>query len=377
MTRASQGAVIDVLDDVFMTGFIKRNPHWALALISIVVVSFYWLAWAEDRYVSRATVVLESPQIAQPELSFSSLLTGSKNDSDLLLLREYLLSVDMLKQVQDELDFRTHYSENGDVFASLWNAEAPIEALHEYYLKRVSVEMDEYAGVLEVRAEAYTPEFANELVALLLKAGEQHMNEMGQRLATEQVEFLESQLERLDDRLEEARSGLLAYQNEHGLVSPTATVESLNQVVATLEGELARLRAQKNALRSFSSASSAEVVRVESEIAALREQIDSERSRLAQATGDSLNRTASEYKTLELKAEFAQQTYSNALAALESTRIEAARKLKQVSVLQSPLFPEYPTSPKRLYNATVFAIVAIFLAFIASMLMLIIRDHRD
>ena len=377
MTRASQGAVIDVLDDVFMTGFIKRNPHWALALISIVVVSFYWLVWAEDRYVSRATVVLESPQIAQPELSFSSLLTGSKNDSDLLLLREYLLSVDMLKQVQDELDFRAHYSENGDVFASLWNAEAPIEALHEYYLKRVSVEMDEYAGVLEVRAEAYTPEFANELVALLLKAGEQHMNEMGQRLATEQVEFLESQLERLDDRLEEARSGLLAYQNEHGLVSPTATMESLNQVVATLEGELARLRAQKNALRSFSSASSAEVVRVESEIAALREQIDSERSRLAQATGDALNRTASEYKTLELKAEFAQQTYSNALAALESTRIEAARKLKQVSVLQSPLFPEYPTSPKRLYNATVFAIVAIFLAFIASMLMLIIRDHRD
>ncbi|MBY5924895.1 chain-length determining protein [Halomonas sp. DP4Y7-1] len=360
-----------------MTGFIKRNPHWALALISIVVVSFYWLVWAEDRYVSRATVVLESPQIAQPELSFSSLLTGSKNDSDLLLLREYLLSVDMLKQVQDELDFRTHFSENGDVFASLWNAEAPIETLHEYYLKRVSVEMDEYAGVLEVRAEAYTPEFANELVALLLKAGEQHMNEMGQRLATEQVEFLESQLERLDERLEEARSGLLAYQNEHGLVSPTATMESLNQVVATLEGELARLRAQKNALRSFSSASSAEVVRVESEIAALREQIDSERSRLAQATGDALNRTASEYKTLELKAEFAQQTYSNALAALESTRIEAARKLKQVSVLQSPLFPEYPTSPKRLYNATVFAIVVIFLAFIASMLMLIIRDHRD
>lgn len=360
-----------------MKQFIKSQPHWALAIAAIIAVSFYWFFWADNRYVSRATVVLESPQIAQPDISFSSILTGSSGDKDLLLLREYLLSVDMLIQVQDKLDFRAQYSEHGDLFSRLWNADAPIEKLHSYYQRRVSVEMDEYAGVLNIEVQAFTPEFATEMVQLLLEAGEKHMNDMGQRLAEEQVAFLESQLGRLEERLEEARIKLLDFQNEQGLVSPTSTVESINHVVATLEGELARVQAQRQALSSYQSVKSSDMRRAQAEINALREQIEKQRDRLAQATGESLNRISSQYETLELKAQFAQETYSSAVAALENTRLEAARKLKQVSVLQSPLYPEYPAEPKRLYNASVFAIVTLFLGLIASMMLLIIRDHRD
>lgn len=360
-----------------MKQFIKTQPHWAAALLAIILVSFYWFVWAEDRYLSHATVVLESPQIAKPDLSFSSILTGGGGDKDLLLLREHLLSVDMLKQVQKKLDFRQHYSENGDVFARLWNADAPIEKLHDYYQRRVSVEMDEYAGVLNIKVEAYSPEFAHDMVALLLEAGEAHMNDMGQRLAQEQVAFLEEQLKRLEERLDETRDKLLAFQNKEGLVAPTRTVESLNQVVATLEGELARLRAQRQALSTYQSARSSDMQRTQAEINALHEQIEQQRDRLAQATGESLNRISSQYETLELKAKFAQETYSSALSALESTRLEAARKLKQVSVLQSPLQPEYATKPERLYNSALFVFIALFLALITNMLVLIVRDHRD
>lgn len=360
-----------------MKHFIKHQPHWALALLAIVLVSFYWFVWAEDRYLSRATVVLESPQIAQPDLDFSSILTGSSGDKDLLLLREYLLSVDMLKQVQEKLDFRQHYSENGDIFSRLRNADTPIEKLHDYYKRRVSVEMDEYAGVLNINVEAYSSDFAQAMVKELLKAGEEHMNDMGQRLAQEQVAFLEKQLKRLENRLDDARAKLLEFQNKEGLISPTSTVESLNKVVATLEGELARLRAQRDALSSYQSVTSSDMQRVQAQIDSMHEQIEKQRDRLAKATGESLNRISSQYETLDLKAQFAQETYSSALNALESTRLEAARKLKQVSVLQSPLQPEYATRPERLYNSTIFAIVVLFLALIANMLVLIIRDHRD
>ncbi|MES3674776.1 chain-length determining protein [Halomonas elongata] len=356
---------------------LKSQPHWVLAGVAILLVAFYWALWAEDRYVSRATVVMESPQLSQSDVSFASILTGTSSDTDLLLLREYLLSVDMLKKVQEQLDFRSHYSEHGDIFARLNDADTPIESLHEYYQKRVTVEMDEYAGVLNIEVQAYTPEFAQQMVQLLLDAGERHMNDMGQRLAQEQVSFLEQQLQRLNDRLKEARANLLEFQNREGLVAPQQTVESINQVVATLEGNLAQLKAQRQALSSYQSERSAEMQRVQSEIKALHEQIQQQRDRLAQATGESLNRVSSEYKTLELQAQFAQETYSRALSTLENTRLEAARKLKQVSILQSPLMPEYSTKPDRLYNITVFALVVIFLAFVLSMLVLIIHDHRD
>ena len=358
--------------------FVKKSPHWAVAAIAIILVSFYWFVWAEERYVSRATVVLESPQVAAPEISLSSIMGGGAgNTKDLLLLREHLLSVDMLRLLDEDLNIREHYTEHGDIFARLYDRDAPIEDLHKYYLRRVNIELDEYAGVLNISVQGYTPEFAHQMTTLLLQAGEDHMNEMGHRLAEEQVHFLEQQMVRLDERFKETRAALLAYQNEFGLVSPTDTVASINQVVSTLEADLARFQAQRNALASFQSEQSPELRQVERNITALRDQIIEQRDRIAQASGGSLNSVSAEYETLELQAQFAQETYSSALAALENTRLEAARQLKQVSVLQSPLLPEYPTEPNRLYNSSVFAIIAIFLAFIFSMLLMIIKDHRD
>jgi capsular polysaccharide transport system permease protein len=218
---------------------------------------------------------------------------------------------------------------------------------------------------------------AHEIGKFLINKGEEQMNNLGKRLADEQVRFLEQQVGVLNTRFEESRKGLLDYQNEQGLFSPTGTVESINAVVASLEAQLTELKAKKTTLASFQSQTSPEVVRITTEIESLKEQIDLERARMAQSSGGALNVISSEYQTLELKAKFAQESYSAALAALENTRIEAARKLKQVSILQEPTLPEYPVEPERMRNSIMFAVVVIFLTLIMQMLILIIKEHRD
>jgi capsular polysaccharide transport system permease protein len=45
--------------------------------------------------------------------------------------------------------------------------------------------------------------------------------------------------------------------------------------------------------------------------------------------------------------------------------------------LQTPTYPEYSIEPRRLYNVSVFAILAIFITLILHMLQAIIHDHRD
>jgi capsular polysaccharide transport system permease protein len=361
-----------------MKQFFRKYPYWFLCVISIFLVGLYWSLWASDRYVSESNVVLESPQIAAPTLSFSSLLSGGATSGDMLLLRDYLLSVDMLRYIESELGFREHYASTEiDIFSRLFDKSAPIEDLHEYYLKRVAVELDDYAQVLRIRVQAFSPEMAHAITSLLLSKGEAHMNAMGQRLAEEQVRFLEGQVSQLSESFNATRQSLLDYQNKTGLVSPTGTVESLSVVVANLEAQLANLKAKRTVLASYQSTRSPEVLRVGSEINALNQQITQERARMAQQSGGALNVMSSEYQTLELQAKFAQDSYSGALAALENTRIEAARKLKQVSVLQSPTLPEYPVEPRRFYNIIVFAIVALFLGLILQMLVLIVKDHRD
>ncbi|MCK8066947.1 chain-length determining protein [Cobetia sp. 1CM21F] len=363
-----------------MRSFLKKYPYWALCFFSIFVVALYWSLWASDRYVSEANVVLESPQVSVPSLDVSSLLTGggSSNSQDMLLLRDFLLSTDMLKYLVDHAGFRQHYANSGaDFFTRLKDEDAPLEKLHEYYLKRVSVELDSYAGVLRIKVQALTPEKAHQIASLMLSQGEAQMNLLGQRLAQEQVEFLEQQVAILEKRFDITREALLTYQNENGLVSPSATIESLSTVVASLEGQLASLKAQKNALLSYQSKRSSQVIRIDSQIKALNDQINSERDRLARQSGNALNTLSNQYQTLQLKAEFAQQSYSGALSALETTRIEAARKLKQLSILQKPTYPEYSVLPERGYNIILFAVALIFISITINMVVLIIKDHKD
>lgn len=359
--------------------FLRQHPYWLLYIVSVVIVSGYWAVWATDRYVSESNIVLESPQISMPDLNFSSLLGGGGGgSSDMLLLRDYLLSVDMLRKIDQELGFRNHYANNGiDFFSRLSSVNVPIEELHEYYLSRISVELDEYAQVLRIKVEAFTPEVALDISSMLLRKGEAHMNTMGQRLAAEQVRFLELQVSELSDNFQNTRKDLINYQNLNGLISPTGTVESLSAVVAELEATLATLQAKKTMMASYQSKTSPAVIRVASEISALRQQITKERARMAQQSGNALNTLSAEYQTLELKVLFAQESYSGALAALQSTRIESARKLKQISILQSPTLPEYPVKPKRLYNIIVFVVIGLFMTLIMHMLVLIVRDHRD
>lgn len=362
-----------------MKVFLKRYPIWVACLISIVVVSVYWALWASNRYISETNVVLESPQIAAPSLNFQTLLSGGGGSStDMLLLRDYLLSVDMLKKVDGYVDFRAHYSADRiDYFSSLASPDVSIEELHQYYLQQVSVELDDYAKVLRIKVSAFSPYMAHEIAAYMLKEGERHMNMMGQRLAEEQVAFLENQVSNLNVIFEKSRRELINYQNKNGLISPAGTLENINTVVASLEATLASLRAKKIAERSYQSQKSSDIIRIDAEIAALMQQINVERSKMAQNSGEALNEVSAEYQTLELKMKFAQESYSGALAALENTRIEAARKLKQVSVLQSPTLPEYSVSPRRFYNAVVFALMVLFIGLIVQMLVIIIKDHRD
>ena len=358
---------------------IKKSPVILLALVFSLIAVLYWGFVVKERYVSSAHVVLQSPDIALPELSFSSMMSGSAatNTTDLLYLREYLLSVDVLKSIDKRLPIREHFSDNDIDIVNRLDEDAPIEFYHEYFLSKIDVVLDSYSNVLVVSSSAYTAEMAYNITSMLLALGESHMNKMGQRLANEQFEFIQKQVDELALKLEQAQQDVLNYQNEYGLISPTDSTESLFTITAQLNAELIKLTAEKNALMSVMSSNSPEIKRLKNSIAALQAQIDSEKAKMTGSSGSALNRVSAEYNALLLKAQFAQEIYSNALATLEATRVEAARKLKQVSILQSPSMPEYPTDPDRIYSITVSLIVILLMAILSGLMVAVIKDHKD
>ncbi|EPJ44443.1 MAG: hypothetical protein OFPII_34760 [Osedax symbiont Rs1] len=289
-----------------------------------------------------------------------------------------MMSADLLKKLILQIKFKEHYSNQKiDIFSRFSDSTESFEELHAYYLKVIEIEVDEYANVLKVNVESFEPEIAQNIALFVLKEGEYHMNIMGKRLAQEQVDFLEHQVMNLNTKFNTSRQALIKYQNKHGLISPVHAVENISNIVADLKYEHASLQYSKKALSSYQSLHSPAMIKLENQIRAIKKQIAKESAKLTRESGDALNARSAEYQTLELKALFAKESYSGALAALQSTRIEAARKLKHISIIQNPTLPEYPIKPQRIYNIVTFVVMALFLSLITQMIILIIKDHRD
>jgi capsular polysaccharide transport system permease protein len=356
---------------------LKRYWVWAGAGALCVAFSLYWGIFAADRFVSESHIVVENLQAQRgPQLDLSSMFGASNGSKELLLLRDYMLSSDMLHKLDEQLKLREHYSESGDLFSRLWFQDPELVLRH--YRQRVGVDYDDYGGVLVIRAQAYTPQMAQGIVRAMLQEGERFMNDSAHTLAREQVSFAEREIATAGKRVADARQAVLAYQNEYNLVSPRGQVETVSGVVAKLEGELSMVEARRRALLRYLAPTASELVQVNGQIEALKQQLAVERARLTSSKGgESLNRLTERYERLQLEAEFAQDIYKTALNALERARIEAARTLKKISVLQRPTLPIYPLEPRRIYNIVVYILATLMLTSIAQLLLVIVREHRD
>lgn len=358
----------------------KRNPVLAVAVVFSLLSAIYWLLIASDRYVSEAHVIVQRTELTSTAPGdLAGLLTGisSVNRGDQLILRDYLQSMDMVKKLDVELNLRGHYSDWGIDPISRLESDPTLEELHRYYLSRVSIEFDDYTGVLIIRAEGFDPVTAQQLTRTLVREGEKFMNAMAHSLARDQVRFLERQVAQLNDRAIDARRAVLNYQNKHGLVSPEAATETISVIVAKLEAQRTELQTQLRSLQSYLVPDHPNIVELEQQIDAVNRQMEEETGKLTSPRGGKLNTQLEEFQRLQMEAEFAQDLYKSALIALEKGRVEGTRTIKKMSVVQSANLPEYAEKPSRWYNTLLYIILAMLVAGVVHLLMAIVKDHRD
>jgi capsular polysaccharide transport system permease protein len=365
-----------------VTRFITKQKNiWRAAVALCAGATLYWGVIASDRYVSEADVLIEHTQLgATKSVDLGSLLgggAGGNNRPDQLMLRSYLLSSDMMKKLDAKLHLRAHFSDHAHDLLSRLSSSATQEEFHRYYLSRVSVELDDYSGVLVIKAQAFDPKTAQAISKALLSEGEGYMNEIGHQLAESQVTFLENQVKEMAARFQQARVAVLDFQNKHDMVSPENTAETDVGSINKLRATRVELETRRAALLAYLTPEAPGVIDLNVQIAAIDKQIAEQQNRLTGGRGTPLNRTVEEYQRLQMTAMFAEDVYKTALSGLEKGRVEVTRMLKKVSVLQAPTLAEEPLAPRRLYNIITFILVTMLVAGILNLLAAIIRDHKD
>lgn len=349
---------------------------WVVVCFTLAV--FYFGLVASDRYVSRAEVIIkQADQIKMLPDALSMLGLGGSNHQDVLLVQDYLNSWDLLSKLDKKLSLKAHYQSNQADYFSRLPGDVSQEDFIEYYRDHLTLRLDELSGVLTIELQAFDPDYGQQVVSLMLKEAEGFINKLGHQVALDQLAFVEKEVDRAYQRLQDEKAKVLAFQNSHQLISPESTSSARLGVVSQIEAELVNQQAQLKQLRSYMKETAPAIISVQSRVNALTKQLEQERAKLTGQDKDAMNEVTAGYLDVQTQATLAADLYKTGLISLEQTRVEAYRKLKHLLVISQPTLAEDAEYPRRLYNlATVGVLLCLFYGLVV-MGLATLREHQD
>ena len=355
----------------------KLGSFAFVLLASILVVFYYWVI-ASPRYVSETQFMVK--QANSTESPFSGLaaigsISGGMRDA--LVLKKYIESREMAVALDQAVSLKAHYERDDFDLISRLAHESTIEEYVEFYQNHISVLHDELSDVLYVEVQTYEANYSLQVAQTLLKLSENFINELGAKMAQEQVGYAQKEVERSYGELKKFQSDLVNFQDKFKLYNPEQQGGALVGAINELESEIIRQQTELKSLLAFMRDDAAEVKAKKIRINSLERQLAEEKNRLTNQDQQSLNKINVDFQEIKLNAELASDLYKTSLAGLESVRSEAYRKLKHLLVIESPALAQEDRYPRRIYNILTWFVCLVLLYLVARLILAIVKEHKE
>lgn len=355
----------------------KLGSFAFVLLASILVVFYYWVI-ASPRYVSETQFMVK--QANSTESPFSGLaaigsISGGMRDA--LVLKKYIESREMAVALDQAVSLKAHYERDDFDLISRLAHESTIEEYVEFYQNHISVLHDELSDVLYVEVQTYEANYSLQVAQTLLKLSENFINELGSKMAQEQVGYAQKEVERSYGELKKFQSDLVNFQDKFKLYNPEQQGGALVGAINELESEIIRQQTELKSLLAFMRDDAAEVKAKKIRINSLERQLAEEKNRLTNQDQQSLNKINVDFQEIKLNAELASDLYKTSLAGLESVRSEAYRKLKHLLVIENPALAQEDRYPRRIYNILTWFVCLVLLYLVARLILAIVKEHKE
>lgn len=366
----------------------KSKLFWGMVVLPTLLAAIYFGFLAKNRYVSTSEVVVHKVSSdgggsGASQMQGLAVLMGGGGLADgmaaeTLYVREFVTSQDMLDVLQKKLQWSQHYAGHASDPWYYLPTGASREELLKYYQRMVTAQFDQTTGLLTIKVEAFDNDFAKKTLATVISESDRFVNEISHRLAREQVNFAEAELESSRLNYEGRQEALLQFQGEHNALDAQRSAVAKNDVITSLQAEMIKESTSLRTMRASLSEDSPQIRQQKIRIAALQQQIDvEEKTLIAKNANNRLNVVASRYETLQLNAGIAQETYKASVASLQAARMDATRKLRSLVVVVNPNTPDEALFPRRLYSF-ITAVVILLLAYgISRFVIATVNDHKD
>ena len=360
----------------------RLNPIFILTVFipTLLAVAYYGF-FAADIYVSEARFVVRSPQrqSANGLGDFMQRVGFSRSEDDTYSVRDYMLSRDALKKLDDQFQLREIYGQpRGDVLTRFpWiDFDRSFEALHLYYQKRVQIDIDSASSICVLRVQAFTPQDAFNLSQSLLEMGEQLINQLNERGRQDLMKFGAEEVALAEKKAKAAALALSEFRGRRSVFDPERQSQLDLTQISRMQDELVITRAQlTEVLRLARDNPKVSVLR--NRVNALQDEIAEATAKVAGAGGGSLSNKSAVYERLALEREFGDKQLATALASLEQARNEAQRKQLYLERIVQTSTPDVAMLPKRLQAIVATFGVGLVMWGVLSMLVASIREHQD
>jgi capsular polysaccharide transport system permease protein len=328
-----------------------------MAVVPALLTGIYLWGWAADRYVSRVAFSVRQVDAASASDLLGGLarLAGTSSSSDTDILYQFIQSQELVGIIDGELDLRRMWS-NGDPALDPWFSYHPpgtIEDLTSYWPRMVKVYNDSGTGIVNVEVQAFTPDDAHAIATRVYEESARLVNELSAVAREDTLRYSREDRDEAVARLKEAREAMTGFRNRTQIVDPAASVQNQMGLLLSLQTQLAETLIARATLKDTAPADDPRILQADRRIEVIRQQIEEERKNLglgSNVAGDSgaFADLVGEYERLAVDLQFAEQSYTAAMAAYDAAVAESRRQTRYLAAHVAPTRPEASEQPRRL-----------------------------
>ena len=275
------------------------------------------------------------------------------------------LFVDMLdgSTVQDQLinkfDLRKEYHDR------YW------EDARKDLAKHTDVKEDRKSGVLTITVTDHNPQRAEQMAQAYVDALNGLVAQVSTSSARRERIFLEGRLKTVKQNLDQAAQEFSQYASQNGTFDVPEQTKAMMASEANLEGQLVAAQSELEGLRQIYTDNNVRVKTLEARIASLKHQVENlsgnrtdVSSDQSQLPGDfpsirKLPLVGVRWANLYRESKIQETVYELLTQEYELAKIQEAKEIPSVNVLDAPILPEKKSFPPR----TVIVIAGTLLAF--------------
>jgi capsular polysaccharide transport system permease protein len=346
-------------------------------LLPTILVSYYFYAVATPLYVTNTEFVIQKAEAPTGGGGgLGSLLGGGgfATTQESITVQSYLESREAMLRLDEELDFRGHFSgENIDPLTRL-SPDATVEQMYNTYLRNLVISYDPTEGLIRMDVLAADPVASQQFSEALIGYAEERVEEMSARVRADGMVGAEDAFSDAEARAATAQARVLELQQQLEVVSPEAELNLVFTQIASLEARLTEERLRLAEMNAASRPNAGRVAASQAQIERLEAQVTEMRTAL---TGGevSLAQVQSELVVAQADLETRRLMLTEAMQAREAARMQANRQSLYISMGVFPVPPDEAAFPKAFENTLLAFVVFSGIYLLISMTASILREQ--